>query len=251
MQSAPVRGHLRIGCAGWTLPRDGQSLFGEGDSHLQRYSTRLNAVEINSSFYRSHGNATYARWAAGVPDDFRFSVKLPKTITHELRMRHCNPELGRFFEEVRGLETKMGCVLVQLPPSFAFAGELAQEFFAGLRSRWSGPVCVEPRHASWFEDDAHELLRQFNVARVLADPVRHAPGAMPAGASHLVYLRLHGSPRMYYSSYEDSVIEQLARRIEVALASGVDVWCIFDNTASGAATHNALALQAHFIKDFG
>ncbi len=251
MSDRPLRGQLRIGCAGWTLHRDAQSLFGKGDSDLMRYGTCLNAVEINSSFYRSHSSATYARWAATTPEDFLFSVKLPKAITHELRMKQCAPLLDSFFKDARGLGPKLGCVLVQLPPSFAFDACLARDFFSEMTGRWAGDISVEPRHASWFEDEAHLLLKEFNVARVLADPVRHAPGAMPAGALHLVYLRLHGTPRMYYSSYEDRVIGQLAARIEVALAGGVNVWCIFDNTASGAATHNALALQARLTKEPG
>ncbi len=249
MSNQSARGQLRIGCAGWTLQRDAQPLFGEGKSHLTRYGTRLNAVEINSSFYRPHSHSTYAKWAAAAPPDFLFSVKLPKTITHELRLQQCAALLDRFFSDVSGLGTKLGCVLVQLPPSFAFDSRLARDFLSAMAARWAGDLSIEPRHASWFENEAHVLLQEFRIARVLADPVRHAPGAMPGGAPHLVYLRLHGSPRMYYSSYEDRVIEKLAARIEVALAGGVNVWCIFDNTASGAATHNALALQARLIKE--
>ncbi|MES2784881.1 MAG: DUF72 domain-containing protein [Pseudomonadota bacterium] len=249
MSNQSARGELRIGCAGWTLQRDAQSLFGEGESHLTRYGTRLNAVEINSSFYRPHSHATYAKWAASAPRDFHFSVKLPKAITHELRLQQCATLLDSFFNDVGGLGTKLGCVLVQLPPSFTFDSRLTRDFLSELAARWAGDISIEPRHASWFEDEAHGLLQEFRIARVLADPVRHAAGAMPGGASHLVYLRLHGSPRMYYSSYEDRVIETLAARIEMALTGGVNIWCIFDNTASGAATHNALALQARFTKE--
>lgn len=249
MPTEPTRGILRIGCAGWTLPRDAQEHFAEGDSHLQRYSTRLNAVEINSSFYRSHTPATYARWAASTADGFRFSVKLPKTITHEHRMLDCEPLLDAFFMDIQGLGSKLACLLLQLPPSFAFEAELARQFLTSLGKHWQGDLSMEPRHATWFEPEANSLLEEFRVARVLADPVRHPRGEFPGGASHLVYLRLHGTPRVYYSSYGDEVIDRLARRIDLALADGTDVWCIFDNTASGAATHNALSLRSHLLKD--
>ncbi len=87
---ASADGHhagIRIGCAGWSIRSNQSTLFGEGGSQLARYATCFDCVEINSSFYRSHQRKTYARWAAEVPDDFRFSVKLPKSITHQARLR--------------------------------------------------------------------------------------------------------------------------------------------------------------------
>jgi uncharacterized protein YecE (DUF72 family) len=104
---------------------------------------------------------------------------------------------------------------------------------------------MEPRHATWFTQEAHTLLRDLRVARVLADPVRHEPGRAPGGWPGLVYLRLHGSPRVYYSSYERAVLEALALRMRAALDEAEEAWCIFDNTASGAATGNALDLVKH------
>src|SRR5687768_16375503 len=111
---------VRIGCAGWSLPRDSWPQFPETGTHLQRYAQRLNAVEINSSFYRPHQPATYERWAASVPAGFRFSVKVPKTITHESRLRSCDALLASFLAQATGLGDKLGCLLVQLPPSLAF-----------------------------------------------------------------------------------------------------------------------------------
>ena len=81
---------VKVGCAGWSLPRVAWPEFPAAGTHLQRYAVHLNAVEINSSFYRPHQPATYARWAASVPESFRFSVKLPKTITHQQRLRDCD-----------------------------------------------------------------------------------------------------------------------------------------------------------------
>src|SRR5205085_4945044 len=76
---------FRVGCAGWSILSRHAGLFDAGASHLARYATRFDAVEVNSSFYRPHAQATYARWAASVPRRFRFSVKLPKAITHDAR----------------------------------------------------------------------------------------------------------------------------------------------------------------------
>jgi uncharacterized protein YecE (DUF72 family) len=235
---------FRLGCASWSLPRDVQERFpGEGQ-HLHRYAAHFTAVEINSSFHRPHSRATYERWAASVPPSFRFSVKLPRTITHDQRLADATPLLDEFLAQASGLGERLECLLVQLPPSLAFEPPTATSFFDALRERWSGRIAAEPRHASWFDAEVDAFLAQRRIARVLADPVRQAGGERPGGWPELVYLRLHGSPRVYYSSYAPEIIQALARRIEVALDSGQRVWCIFDNTASGAATHDALALEA-------
>jgi uncharacterized protein YecE (DUF72 family) len=238
-----------IGCAGWSLPRSVQAQFAAEGSHLQRYASRLNAAEINSSFHRPHSQATYRRWADSVPKSFRFCVKLPKAITHGQRLLDCEPLLDEFLQQASGLGVRLGCLLVQLPPSLAFDAGAAAMFFAALRQRWQGAVSAEPRHASWFCPEAESLLSKHRVARVLADPVRHAPGVLPGGWPGLVYLRLHGSPRMYYSAYQPALIAALAGRISLARRQGGALWCIFDNTAGGAAAHNALELQQALGKD--
>lgn len=231
---------VKAGCAGWSLPRAQWPKFPAAGTHLQRYATRLNAVEINSSFYRPHQPATYARWAASVPKNFRFSVKLPKTITHQQRLVNCAGLLDTFLAEVDGLGERLGCLLVQLPPSLVFDAALVRDFLRLLRERHAGPVALEPRHASWFSTSADPLLDAWQVGRVLADPVVHEAGRVPGGFSGLVYVRLHGSPRMYYSAYDCAVLDALIARLKLAATPGADVWCIFDNTAEGAAVENAL-----------
>lgn len=233
---------IAIGCAGWSLPRQAQHRFAEGGSHLQRYASRFAATEINSTFHRPHQPRIYERWATAVPADFRFCAKLPKTITHEQRLVNAGALLRRFLEEASPLGPKLACLLVQLPPSLAFDDAVAAAFLETLRKHWPGRAAMEPRHASWFEPGADRLMRGFKVARVLADPVRHEPGRMPGGWPGFVYVRLHGSPRMYYSEYESTVMGALAQRLRLAQTECEEAWCIFDNTASGAAVTNALQL---------
>ena len=237
-------GTLRIGTAGWTLPRQWQGEFGGDGSHLARYATRFAGAEINSSFYRAHRPSTYARWAASVPAGFRFSVKVPRAITHDQRLVAADVLLDVFLDEVRGLGDRLGALLVQLPPSLAFHAETAQEFFATLRARHDGDVACEPRHESWFGVEAGALLRAQRVARVAADPARCPAAAEPGGWPDLVYLRLHGSPRMYYSAYTASYLDGVAAVLRAHLAAGARCWCVFDNTTLGAATGDALALAA-------
>jgi len=233
---------IAVGCAGWSLPRQAQPHFAQAASHLQRYASRFGVTEINSSFYRPHRAATYERWAGAVPADFRFCAKLPQAITHEGRLKDADAQLEQFFSQARALGDKLACVLVQLPPSLGYERPVAARFLKTLRKHWQGKAAIEPRHASWFEPDADTLARDFEVARVLADPVRYDAGRAPGGWPGFIYVRLHGSPRMYYSAYERSVIEALAARLQMAQAQCDDAWCIFDNTASGAAVTNALQL---------
>ncbi len=228
-----------VGCAGWSLPREEQPRFPAEGTHLQRYAARFPAVEINSSFYRPHRPATYARWAASVPDGFRFSVKVPKAITHTARLADTEALLDAFLAESSALGPKLGCLLIQLPPSLALDEETAAAFFRSLRERHEGAVACEPRHPTWFTAQAEALLAEWRIARVAADPVRAGTTAEPGGWPGLEYHRLHGSPRIYYSDYPADYLAALAASIRDC---AVPAWCIFDNTAAGAATANALDL---------
>ena len=233
---------LLIGTAGWSLPRAEQHRFPESGAHLARYSAHLPAAEINSSFYRPHRRATYERWAATVPRSFRFSVKIPKTISHEQRLVDTERLLDAFLADVAGLEDRLGCLLVQSPPKLELDVAIARQFFTALHARHTRGIAVEPRHASWFTPDADRLLQELRVTRVAADPAILPIAAEPGGDRSVIYYRLHGSPRMYYSPYDGATLDGVASRLEHHSTAGPTVWCIFDNTAHGAALGNALAL---------
>ena len=230
---------VRVGTAAWAIPRDVRERFDAGGTRLERYARRFRCVEINSSFYRPHRPATYARWAAGVPDDFRFALKVPKEITHTRRFADVAGPLERFLAESAELGAKRGVLLVQLPPSFAYDAALVDDFFATFRARYDGLLACEPRHPTWFAGDAEDALRNARVARVAADPAINAEAALPGGWDGFVYYRLHGSPRTYYSAYDDAALHVMGERLRNATAPA---WCIFDNTAMDAATANALDL---------
>src|SRR3982750_1687283 len=131
----------RIGIARWAIRREPSSRFANVGTHLQRYATLFNCVEINSCFYRPHRFSTYERWAASVPEWFRFAVKLPKAITHELRLVNAEERLDQFLNESAGLGPKRGPILVQLPPSFAFDASVPT-FLASIRQRFDGDVVL-------------------------------------------------------------------------------------------------------------
>jgi uncharacterized protein YecE (DUF72 family) len=235
-------GRVLVGCAGWSLPLAEQEHFPGDGTHLSRYAGRFPVVEINTSFHRPHRPSTYARWAESVPAGFRFSVKIPKAITHVQRLLDAEDALDTFLAEAGALGDRLGCLLVQLPPSLAFDAEVAAAFFRALRERWPGAAACEPRHPNWFDAEADRLLAEMRVARVAADPAPVPAAAEPGGWDGLVYRRLHGSPRTYYSGYGEDYVAALAPRLAAEATAGAPSWCIFDNTAAGAAATAALAL---------
>jgi uncharacterized protein YecE (DUF72 family) len=231
---------IRIGTAGWSIPRAVAEWFPADGTSLQRFAARFSVAEINSSFHRPHRPATWQRWGDSVPDDFRFSVKLPKAITHERKLVDCQGELDAFMAQAGLLGGKLAVVLVQLPPKLAFDAQITEAFFLALRERCRAMLACEPRNTSWFSGEAAALLGELRVSRVAADPAICSEAASPGGWRGLSYWRLHGSPRMYRSSYSDRIGDYARALGEQATAR--ETWCIFDNTASSAAASDALAL---------
>ncbi|MDO6415830.1 DUF72 domain-containing protein [Sphingomonas sp. BIUV-7] len=237
---------IRLGTAGWSIPAPVGPLFPGDGPHLERYAAVMPAVEINSSFHRPHRRSTYERWARSVPADFRFSVKIPKTISHGARLLGTDALVDAFLDEVGGLGAKLEILLLQLPPSFAFEPDIVAPFLTRLRGQLADGIDIacEPRHAGWFTPAAEECLIGHLVARVAADPVRVSGAEVPGGWAGLRYHRLHGSPRIYHSSYDTQALEALAAALPADAGDRPRQWCIFDNTASGAALPDAIAFQA-------
>jgi uncharacterized protein YecE (DUF72 family) len=233
---------LLVGTSGWTIPaRYAYDMPFDG-THLERYAQKFPAVEITSSFYRSHKREIYERWAQSVPPSFRFAVKLPRTITHEHGLNDCEELVRRFAGEVAGLGQTFGALLIQLPPSLEHDARTVEDFFVALPRYIPAPVVCEPRHPSWFTPEADARLRALQVARAAADPVRAEGADVPGGWNGLVYYRMHGSPRTYYSDYDAVALSALRTKLASGVARGIPVWCIFDNTAAYAAMGNALSI---------
>jgi uncharacterized protein YecE (DUF72 family) len=150
--------------------------------------------------------------------------------------------LSTLLEQIELLRDKLGPALFQSPPSLAFNRARASKFLSLLRTNYSADIVWEPRHASWFGAQAEELLAEFQIARVAADPACVPAASQPGGFASLAYFRLHGSPRRYFSSYSEDFLTKLAAQL-AALSDRARVWCVFDNTGSGAAIQNALELS--------
>ncbi|MCX8995487.1 DUF72 domain-containing protein [Rhizobiaceae bacterium BDR2-2] len=225
-----------IATAAWSIPKTVADRFAREGSGLTRYASVFAGVEINSTFYRRHKPSTFARWAESVPGSFRFSVKIPREITHVRAMKDIRERFDIFLEDIAPLGEKRGPLLFQLPPSLAFDPDEMETALKTIRNADQGMIVIEVRHKSWRPDEAVALLRKYSVDRVLADPA-------PVWSAETFtdpprYVRLHGKPKIYYSRYTDEEIRSFSRR----LAS--DSWCVFDNTASGAAIENALTMLA-------
>ena len=157
-------------------------------------------------------------------------------------MKNADNLIYDFCEQVSGLGSKLGCVLVQLPPSLAFEKSGIVQTFTLLQQNLRCAVVCEPRNRSWFSPDADTTLMQCNVSRVVADPqlFKSSPDAVAQNA--LAYYRLHGSPEIYYSDYKIDALQNYASSLRDESLTHT-VWCIFDNTASGHAIANADTLQ--------
>ena len=214
---------IRVGTAGWSVPLASGPRFGGSGTHLERYARSLRCAEINSSFYRPHAAATYARWRDRTPPDFRFAVKMPRTITHQLKLREARGPLVAFLAQTEGLAQKRGPLLVQLPPSFAFDAAIVRPFLDLVRGEYDGPVVCEPRHPTWFAPLVNALLESYQVSRVAADPPPVPAAAAPAGWPRVAYFRLHGSPRMYWSRYDERDIAKLADTLRSIPSAGGSV----------------------------
>lgn len=239
-----MKAGMRVGCAGWSLPARNAAAFSDGGSALERYARRFSLVEINSSFYRPHRAETYARWAATVPPGFQFSVKMPRSVSHEHGLRGAMGLVSRFLDDVHHLGDSLGALLLQLPPSLVYDGRVAARFFGALRRCTNVRVACEPRHDSWFTDTTDAMLCRHGIARVAADPARVPDAAMPGGATNWSYWRWHGWPRVYYSSYEEHGLQNLAAQVTDWAAGKSQAWVVLDNTAAGHAVPNALLLQS-------
>jgi uncharacterized protein YecE (DUF72 family) len=249
-QVTPMRmtADVRIGTAGWSIPRAAAFRFEPAGTHLERYSRLLRCAEINSSFHRPHATATYAKWRDSTPPDFRFAVKVPRTITHELKLQDARDPFITFLAQTDGLAEKRGPILVQLPPSLSFDASAVTRFLDVVRTAYKGPMVCEPRHATWFSPAVASLLDRYGISRVAADPPPVPEATAPGGSPRVAYFRLHGSPRTYWSRYDENDITALAATVR-GLPTAEEVWCVFDNTASGAAIENAWELRERLIVD--
>lgn len=237
---------IRIGISGWRYVPWRGDFYPEKltqKNELKFASRAVNSIEINGSFYSLQSPELYARWAADTPDDFVFSVKGPRFITHVRRLNDVEKPVANFFASgIFQLGRKLGPILWQFPPSFKFDAEQFEHFLSLLpqnmkQAKACAKACdermekpgyldfpkagkirhaVEIRHASFCVPEFVALLRKYKVALVVADTAGKWPYVEDL-TSDFVYMRLHGDKKLYASGYGDAAIERWAERIEA--------WC--------------------------
>ncbi len=237
---------LFIGTSGWSYRHWSGIFYPENikpGQYLEYYITKFGCVELNSSFYRLPGESTVSGWAKRSPDTFRFCPKLSRFITHQKRLKNSEEALKKYFDVFENLESRLGPVLVQLPPGLPFDGSLMGDFLDLLKEGYGRyRFAVEVRHKSWIRDDFLALLSSHETAFVIADSGKRFP-CYETVTTDFVYLRFHGNETLYASDYDESCLNQYAEKIMNWLKEGHEVWVFFNNDFNGFAVKNALQLR--------
>jgi uncharacterized protein YecE (DUF72 family) len=204
---------------------------------LEYYVQHFDTVELNATFYRLPKPETFENWNARTPDHFLWALKASKYITHTKRLKDPGEPLDRFYTAASGLKEKLGPILFQLPPSLPFDEKEFERFCQSLhRSRRH---TLEARHPSWISDRLFAILKNYNIALCIADTAGRYPYHEVVTAD-FVYVRLHGSTKLYASEYSEGELKTWAEKIK---AWGKDTYLYFDNDFSGYAVKNAKRLK--------
>lgn len=214
----------------------------EGRTRLAYYATLFNSLEVNSSFYKDPKPSTIAKWAKDVGDDFKFTFKCPKGISHAKLLQFRPSDISGFIRLINEIGNKKGCVLIQLPPSLPVDQydqlENLLDIIRNEDKNWH--VAVEFRHVSWYIREVTELLDSYKAAVVLHDLPKSTTPLNFMG--HFFYLRLHGENGRYRGSYDVAVLQRYAELIREWLVDGKMGYCYFNNTM-GDAYVNAQSLK--------
>lgn len=241
-----MKNKIFIGTSGWNYyhwkgvfyPQDLKS------SELLSYYTKyFSTVEINSSFYHLPRETTFLNWQEKVPQNFLFSIKVWRRITHLKKLNQIEEDLKTFWQRCLVLKEKLGPLLFQFPPSFKNNKKRLEKFCKNFRKLVGEdqPAGFEFRHQSWFDKSIYKILKNYNLALCWADTPCY-PYQEVVTADYL-YLRLHGHQQLYASKYTKKQLEDYAKKINKFLKTGESVYVYFDNDAYGYAVENALELK--------
>jgi len=241
----PGNGIIRIGTSNIVVPGNKLSFpkAFQSKSRLNYYSSLFNTLEVNSSFYKVPMYTTFEKWSHDVPDDFRFSVKLSKNITHTKDLHSDLDLIDDFLNAAAGMGNKKGCLLVQFP------GKITMEYFkeveniieriAQRESQWR--IAIEFRHNSWYIGETYQMLDEYDASLVLHDMPK-SKVLENKNKANFVYMRFHGLKGDYRGSYTDGFLKEKASQIKGWLKEGKDVYAYFNNTI-GSAYDNAHTLK--------
>jgi uncharacterized protein YecE (DUF72 family) len=234
-----------IGCSGWNYPHWRERVYPKGVPQrrwLEHYATLFHTVEVNNTFYRLPSRSAVAGWVERTPDDFVFTVKASRYLTHIKRLGDLESGITRFYESIGPLVEagKLGPVLWQLPGNFHRNDD---RLASALERLPSGRHCFEFRHPSWFVPEVYELLRGRDAALVIGDDPKR-PFQTHELTAGWTFVRFHRGRRGRNGNYSKTELEEWKRRI-AAWRRQVDVYAYFNNDWEGYAVDNALWLDRH------
>ncbi len=233
---------LYIGCSGFYNNDWKGSLYPEdakSKDFLTLYSQAFNCVEINSTFYRKPTAKTLQKWKDETPEDFRFFIKIPKTISHEKRLENCREEISEFCGHIQShLNGKLSGFLYQFPPSFKNTPENIDLILNNLDFGYLN--VIEFRHESWWREEIFELLKENKVIFSGVSFPGNLPEDVIVSHADILYYRLHGKPVLYKSEYSEEFIKNLAEKIRNFQYKS---FIFFNNTWGTAAIKNSLYLK--------
>ncbi len=232
---------LYIGCSSYATASWKTLFYPEGlprKEWFEYYSQHFNTYEFNGTFYKFPTVQNLLSWHDRVSDNFKFSIKVPRLITHIKRLEGCKKEIDEFYRiSEEGFKNKLACVLWQLPPSFSFSEDKLQSVIKAVNPNFKN--VVEFRHESWWRKYAISTLKENNIIFCNVNypqlPTTIQQTA-PTG-----YIRMHGNPRLFYSEYTKEDVETLYQ--EISKVGFKEIYIYFNNTASTAAIINALQLK--------
>lgn len=233
---------LYIGCSGFYNNDWKGSLYPEdakSKDFLILYSREFNSVEINSTFYRKPTAKTLVKWTDETPDGFRFFIKIPKTISHEKRMKDCKEEISAFCDHIEShLKSKLSGFLYQFPPSFKCTEGNLDLILDNIDSRFLN--VIEFRHESWWNKDVFDILKENNIIFSGVSFPGNLPEDVIVNHPDILYYRLHGKPVLYKSEYSEDFLKGLAEKIR---NSQQKAFIFFNNTWGTSAIKNGLYLK--------
>ena len=205
---------------------------------LAFYAQNFNTIEVNATFYRLPKPETFENWRQTTPHGFLWAVKANRYITHIRRLKDAGEPLERFFSAARALKEKLGPVLFQLPPSLAFDQDTFQDFCSNVRI-YKHRCVFEVRHKSWLEENVLARLEESGIAFCISDTAGRHPYS-EAVTADFVYIRLHGSRKLYASNYTEEELQVWGEKIR---RWNRETYVYFDNDFGGYAPKNAARLK--------
>jgi uncharacterized protein YecE (DUF72 family) len=238
-------GQLFIGTSGFNYKDWKELFYPKGlpqKKWLSYYAQHYNTVEINATFYRYFAQTVFARWRDETPDEFRFTLKGPRVITHVKRLHEVDDDLTRFLESIRDLRSKLCLLLWQMPPSFKYDTDDSKDKLTEFIQRLPQDIkhVVEFRHKSWFNNDLYALLNRYNIGFVINDSNRWS--AAEAITGDIAYIRFHGPTQLYASLYDMQALTVWADKIQMWLKQ-YNVYVYFNNDFGGRAIQNSVELR--------